>query len=115
MALEISGIAANGMALNPHAQVQKPVVRKETAPVEVLRPPKIDPEMVEKSVREIEKLSGYFNRQLKFSVNRELNQVVVKVIDGETDKIIKVLPPEELQRLHLRIREAIGLLFDEKI
>jgi len=41
--------------------------------------------------------------------------VVVKVIDGETDKVIKVLPPEELQRLHVRIREAIGLLFDEKI
>ena len=66
-------------------------------------------------MREIEKLSGYFNRRLKFSINRELDQVVVKVIDGETDKVIKVLPPEELQRLHVRIREAIGLLFDEKI
>ncbi len=39
--------------------------------------------------------------------------MVVKVIDGNTDKVIKELPPKELQRVHMRIREAIGLLLDE--
>jgi flagellar protein FlaG len=52
---------------------------------------------------------------LKFSVNRELGDVVVKVIDTTTDKVIKELPPEALQRLHVRIQEALGLLFDETI
>ena len=56
-----------------------------------------------------------FNRRLKFSVNRELNKVIVKVIDGSTDEVIKEIPPEEIQRLQARIRDAIGLLFDEKI
>lgn len=55
------------------------------------------------------------NRKLKFSVNRELNKVIVKVIDGSTDEVIKEIPPEEIQRLQARIRDAIGLLFDEKI
>jgi flagellar protein FlaG len=55
------------------------------------------------------------NKRLSFSVNRELDQVVVKVIDRSTDKVIKELPPEELQRMHVRIREAIGLLIDEEI
>ena len=41
--------------------------------------------------------------------------MVVKVIDKETDKVIKELPSGELQRLHVRIREAIGLLIDEEI
>jgi len=27
--------------------------------------------------------------------------------------VIKELPPEELQRLHTNLNEAIGLLFDE--
>ena len=60
-------------------------------------------------------VSRAFNRRLKFSVNRELNQVVVKVVDKATDKVIKELPSEEVQRLHVRIREAIGLLIDEEI
>jgi flagellar protein FlaG len=64
---------------------------------------------------ELENVSAIFNRKLKFSVNRELGDVVVKVIDTTTDKVIKELPPEALQRLHVRIQEALGLLFDETI
>jgi flagellar protein FlaG len=61
----------------------------------------------------IEKVSLVFNKKLKFVVDHQSHEVTVKVIDGETDKVIKVLPPEELQRLHSRIRETIGFLFDE--
>jgi flagellar protein FlaG len=61
----------------------------------------------------IEKVSLAFNKKLKFVVDHQSHEVIVKVIDGETDKVIKVLPPEELQRLHSRIRETIGFLFDE--
>ncbi|WP_319561817.1 flagellar protein FlaG [Marispirochaeta sp.] len=70
---------------------------------------------VQRMLREIVNFSDAFNRRLKFSVNRELNQVVVKVIDRETDKVIKEIPHEGLQRLHMRLKEAIGLLFDEEI
>lgn len=56
-----------------------------------------------------------FNKRLKFSVNEELDQVVVKVIDSSTDKVIREIPPEELQRLQVKIREAVGLLFDQMI
>ncbi|MFP3960233.1 MAG: flagellar protein FlaG [Spirochaetaceae bacterium] len=64
---------------------------------------------------ELESVSAIFNRELKFTVNRDLGDVVVKVIDTTTDKVIKELPPEALQRLHVRIRETLGLLFDETI
>jgi flagellar protein FlaG len=66
-------------------------------------------------VRDLAMVTQTFNRRLKFDVNEELGQVVVKVIDSETDKVIKELPPQALQRLHIRIREAIGLLIDEEI
>jgi len=48
-------------------------------------------------------------------VDHHSNEVIVKVIDKETDKVIKELPPEELQRLHRKLKEAIGLLFDEMV
>jgi flagellar protein FlaG len=56
-----------------------------------------------------------FNKKLKFYVDQDSHEVIVKVIDSETDKVIKVLPPEELQRLHARLKEAIGFLFDEQV
>jgi flagellar protein FlaG len=56
-----------------------------------------------------------FNKKLRFSVNEEIGRVIVKVFDGETDKLIKEIPPVEIQRLVARIKETIGLLFDEQI
>ena len=64
---------------------------------------------------DLEKITVAFNKKLKFEVNHQSNDITVKVIDPETDKVIKVLPPEELQRLHTRLKETIGFLFDERI
>jgi flagellar protein FlaG len=65
--------------------------------------------------RNLEQISLSFNRRLQFVVDHKSNEVTVKVIDKTTDKVIKVLPPEELQRLHSRIEETIGFLFDETV
>jgi flagellar protein FlaG len=70
---------------------------------------------IHSTVEDLERLSLVFNRKLRFHVDHESHEVIVKVIDSETDKVIKVLPPEELQRLHRRVKEAIGFLFDEQV
>jgi flagellar protein FlaG len=72
-------------------------------------------EDIRSAVADLEKLSLVFNRKLRFDVDHESHEVTVKVIDSETDKVIKVLPPEELQRLHRRVKETIGFLFDERV
>jgi len=59
-------------------------------------------------------VSAAFNKRLSFSLNEKLDQVVVKVIDTDTDKVIREIPPAELQHVHERIREVIGILFDER-
>ena len=64
---------------------------------------------------DVEQVSQTFNRKLQFIVDQRSNEVIVKVIDKNTDKVIKVLPPEELQRLHRKLKETIGLLFNEKV
>ncbi len=69
----------------------------------------------DKYLKEVLNISSVLNRKLSYSVNKELNQVVVKVIDSETDKVIRVIPSEALLKLHLRMKEVIGLIFDEKI
>ncbi|MDR2079221.1 MAG: flagellar protein FlaG [Treponema sp.] len=70
---------------------------------------------LELAAADIERISLAFNKKLQFVVDHQSHEVTVKVIDTETDKVIKVLPPEELQRLHNRIKETIGFLFDERV
>ncbi|WP_020613318.1 flagellar protein FlaG [Sediminispirochaeta bajacaliforniensis] len=66
-------------------------------------------------LKDILRMTSLFDRKLKFILNRDLGTIVVKVVDRQTDKVIKEIPPEELQRLHRRMKEAIGLLIDEEI
>lgn len=69
----------------------------------------------QQAIEELRSVSQVFNRRLSFNYNEDLEMVIVKVIDRETDKVIKELPPDALQRVHMRIKEAIGLLLDETV
>jgi flagellar protein FlaG len=89
-------------------------------PAKTEKPPAEDimrtkpPVSMEAILGDLVEVSAAFNRRLSFRVNEKLGQVVVKVIDVNTDKVIREIPPEELQHVHERIREVIGLLFDER-
>jgi flagellar protein FlaG len=73
------------------------------------------PRVLKDAAAELERVSLAFNKKLQFVVDHRSNEVTVKVIDSKTDKVIKELPPEELQRMHSRIKETIGFLFDELV
>ncbi|MDR2478132.1 MAG: flagellar protein FlaG [Treponema sp.] len=73
------------------------------------------PQILSSAAADLEQVSLAFNKKLQFIVDHQSNEVTVKVIDKETDKVIKVLPPEELQRLHTKLKETIGFLFDERV
>ena len=124
MELDITGIARS-----QSAPVQEIVNRPKPIDMEPARQAKVvaqklsdaaadtkkDRVEVERYLSDIVKYTRFFNKRLRFSINEDLDQVVVKVIDSQTDKVIKEIPPAVLQRLHVRIREAIGLLVDEII
>lgn len=66
--------------------------------------------------QQLEKMSEMVDgRKLQFNVNKELNTVVVKIVDSNTNQVLKEIPSEDMQRLKLRLRKAIGNLFDEVI
>ncbi len=67
------------------------------------------------AMQSLEKLITRFNRRFEFIVDEHINRVVVKVIDRDTDKLIKEIPPEEIQHLIARLRETMGILVDEEI
>lgn len=70
---------------------------------------------IQETVDQLENLSEFLDRKVKFNVNEELDRVVIKVIDPSTDKVIKEIPSAEVQEMQIRIKDALGFLFDEKI
>ncbi|WP_181297410.1 flagellar protein FlaG [Pseudomonas sp. Q2-TVG4-2] len=54
----------------------------------------------------------YAQRDLSFSVDDSTGDVVVKVIDGESGKVVRQIPSEEILRLSERLDDIRSLLFD---
>jgi flagellar protein FlaG len=73
------------------------------------------PQELNQAAADIERVGQAFNKKLQFIVDQKSHEVIVKIIDKTTDKVIKVLPPEELQRLHRKLRETIGFLYNERV
>ena len=76
---------------------------------------KVKPQVINSTAADLQRIGLVFNKKLQFEVDHNSKEVIVKVIDKETDKVIKELPPEELQRLHHNLKETIGFLFDESV
>ena len=97
------------------ASHQQAVVEQFTASLPGSGKTNFSPQELNRITADIENVSLTFNKKLQFVVDQSSNEVIVKVIDKNTDKVVKVLPPEELQRLHRKLRETIGFLFNERV
>ncbi len=74
----------------------------------------------ESETRELtEKLQGYLDKMninIAFSTyGQKDSKTAVTVSEKETGKLIREIPPEELQRLHTKMEELAGMLFNELI
>jgi flagellar protein FlaG len=73
-----------------------------------------DEEYLNDAIVKLRKAGDLFNRRLDFQVDKDTQRIIVKVIDTETDKVIKEIPPEQLVQLAAKIQEMVGLLVDEE-
>jgi len=51
-------------------------------------------------------------RSVQFSVDRELNMTVVKVVDSRTEEVVRQIPSEEFIEISKALRESRSLIFD---
>lgn len=106
MALDISPIQAQPKALVEMAR-QATVSQENQAKAAAAR-------KLEALANELTQAEGMASRRLSFSFNQKLDEVVVKVIDSDTDKVVREIPAVELQHVYERIREVVGILFDRQ-
>ncbi len=98
---------------------ERPVApRPETAAQETIPQPPVE-EFTKSELRQIASALGdaatIFNRAVRFEIDESTDQLITKIINKETNEVIRQIPPEELIRAAARLRDFIGLLFDIEI
>ncbi len=72
-------------------------------------------EQVKQGVKEINTQLNLANHAIRFSVDDKSQDLVVKVVDTETDKIIRQIPAEEILRLREHMKDLSGMIVEEEV
>ena len=72
-------------------------------------------ETVDRYIEEINEVIAHFNTKVQFAKDDDTGKTVIKIIDRDTDKTIKMIPPEVFLKVAAKMAEMIGILVDEKI
>ncbi len=83
----------------------RPLQPSETKPREITR------EDVEATVDALKEMTATLQTKMDFSINEGTNSLVVKVVDQDTEKVIKQFPAEELLELQEKMQDLTGFLF----
>lgn len=71
-------------------------------------------ELLSKMIDELAKQYQSRGTNLNFSIDKDTHALVVKVIDSESDKVIRQIPPDEILALRKRLQSLIGKLLDKE-
>jgi len=69
---------------------------------------------VQEAVDDINKVLHYLNERLEFSVHEATNRIMVRVLDRETEEVLREIPPEQILDLVAKLQELVGLLVDKR-
>jgi flagellar protein FlaG len=116
MGIEIPNNVLQGQKMPAESFIPEKTPPVANAPVEKSsEKPILSKIEIDKAMESLVRAASIFGKRLKYYINDDIGMVVVKVVDEETDKVIKEIPSTEIQHLIANLKETIGVLVDEKI
>ncbi|SHE28387.1 flagellar protein FlaG [Marinitoga hydrogenitolerans DSM 16785] len=62
----------------------------------------------------LNKLKEIFKGEVKFEVNDDVNMIIVKIIDKDSKKVIRQIPPETAVKMAEMLDKLEGIFLDER-
>jgi uncharacterized FlaG/YvyC family protein len=95
---------------------RKPIVSRErgTDKTELSSSSVPEPIDVQRAIETLNKIAEAQQKDVSFSVDKESESTVIKVVRTKTGELIKQFPPEEILAMRARIRNQTSWFFDSK-
>lgn len=114
-------VSQNAKAQQPQVQTAKAPVQNAVQNAAQLQGQQEQKPIDEKDSKKIKDAVNHANQTMKhaktrceFSYHEETKRVSIKVLDADTEEIIREIPPEETLEMLSKMWELAGLLVDEK-
>lgn len=116
----------SGIAEEQRVTTQDVEKQQEERAKEKVRKSDVSDKDIEKEVQNLQEFSKLQGWTVNFSVEKDLEQLVIKVVDANTKSMIRQIPSEELLAISKRLKDLregdvigggsrVGLLLDKEI
>jgi flagellar protein FlaG len=97
----------------------RPAVVRVSAPVEQQQAPEAkkqapDSAQLHEAVQRAEQAVRQFASNLRFSLDKETGKTVIKIVDSQTNEVIRQIPSEELLAISRNLDRVEGLLLKQQ-
>jgi flagellar protein FlaG len=75
----------------------------------------IKPEELQRLMEEVKRKFDMLSKYLKIDIDQELEIPVVKIMEKDTNRVIRQIPPDYLLELMKRIDQLLGLLVEKEV
>ena len=110
MVTSIQGISSFGVTVSPTTSDGSQQDSSQNSPAPEQK--SLSQDQIQSIVQELNTAMQSFTSDLEFSIDNTTKQTVVKVIDTNTNQVIRQIPSEEMLRVSQRIAELLGVLYD---
>lgn len=98
------------------SQTKTAVVIDDTKNLENLMKEQLkNPEELKKLIEELQNKISYLNKSLKIEIDRDINEPIIKIVEVETNNVIRQIPPDYMINIIKNINKMLGALFNEKV
>jgi len=106
-----------GRGLEVDLELMRQVPRKEIERKanESTQEVSVSKEELQRMLKEIARKLDYLSRYLKIDIDDQLEIPVVKILEKDTNRLIRQIPPDYLLELMKRIDEMLGVLINERV
>ncbi|HXF92897.1 MAG TPA: flagellar protein FlaG [Nitrospiraceae bacterium] len=101
-----AGHSVADRAKTPEAVAGRAMMERDAAP---------DEQALQRAVARVREVFQGADARLLIEIDRGLNRVVIKIVNGQSGEVIRQIPPEELLDLARRFDGVTGLLLQEHV
>jgi flagellar protein FlaG len=99
--------AGDGAAVKPAAAATQQSAEYLISPAELKR-------QVEETAASLNEMASLLRYGIRFAFHEKAHTMQVNVIERDTNKVIRKIPPEEILDLRAKMMEMVGLIIDQK-
>lgn len=114
--IKATEIQYNSQRLSTGDSIQRELLKgTEKENVDGVFSKKYSEEDIKTAIGNVNKTLNPYDRKLEFSIHEATKLISVKVIDTNTDEVIREIPPEKILDMVAKLWEMAGIIVDKKI